>query len=600
MPNILTRLVSSHASQTPDREAYYSPEANGEWKPVTWRRMAEDVDAAANALAFLGVQPQTMTATFSANRPEGVTVDFAAYANRAVPVSIYSTSSLEQVVYILNDTSATVIFVGNEAQLAIARAARRMCPKLRCIVVIEPVKCRDTAVMTWERFMEIGRSATEEIKQEVAHRTETALTSDIATLVYTSGTTGEPKGAVLPHSCFNRVMEIHKERLSMLDESDTSVAFLPMSHIFEKAWTYFCLYMNMKVWINLDPKEITKTLRQARPTSMCSVPRFWEKVYAGVNEKIAGMGGVQRALVSRALKVGRKRNLDYVRTGRKVPWLLEKEYKFYDKRVFQVLKRVMGVERGKLFPTAGAAISPVIVEFLISCGIPIVVGYGLSETTATVSCYPQTDYQIGSVGVPLPGIDVRIGENNEIQVKSATVMRGYYNKPVATGEAFTADGWFRTGDAGRIDPATGAIFLTERLKDLFKTSNGKYVAPQAIESRLGEDPVIEQVAVIGDQRKFVTALIVPSFDVLREYAARQGIAGRTPEELVKSEEIHRMIEQRLEGLQQGLANHEKIKRFTLLPKEFTMENGELTNTLKVRRPVVAEHYKNEIEQMYKC
>lgn len=550
-------------------------------------------------MEILSVEPQQMVAVFSANRPECLTVDFAAYANRAVPVSIYSTSSLEQVTYILNDTAAGVIFVGNEEQYAIALEAKKQCPALRQIVTFDEIerKSGDKETLTFSRFMKLGQAASKACHAAVDARRESASPDDIATLIYTSGTTGEPKGAVLPHSCFDAAMAIHRERLTMLSDADTSVSFLPMSHIFEKAWTYFCLYMSMRVWINLDPRAIQDTLKEVRPSCMCSVPRFWEKVYTGVQEKIASMGWMQRAIVARALKVGRRRNIDYVRQGKKVPRLLEMQYGFFDRRVFSTLRRAVGIENGNLFPTAGAPLSPVITEFLISCGIPIVIGYGLSETTATVTCYPMKDYEIGSVGTTMPRVQVRIGEENEILVKGPTVMRGYYNKPEATAEAFTADGWFRTGDAGRID-STGALILTERIKDLFKTSNGKYIAPQAIESRLGEDKYIEQVAVIGDQRKYVTAIIIPAFEALKEYARKKHIQYRSVEDLVKNADIRLLIEERINSLQQGLAGFEKIKKFTLLPREFTMEAGELTNTLKIRRPVIASRYADEIEAMY--
>ena len=330
---------------------------------------------------------------------------------------------------------------------------------------------------------------------------------------------------------------------------------------------------------------------------MCSVPRFWEKVYTAVQEKIAGMKGIQKVMVQRALKVGAKRNLEYKRLGLEVPKLLEMEYRFYDKKIFAKVRHVIGMDNGRFFPTAGAPISGNIVEFLKAIGLNIVVGYGLSETTATVSFYPDVDYVIGSVGNPLPGVQVKIGENNEILVKGPTVMRGYHNRPEENAKVFTADGWFRTGDAGLFDHS-GSLVLTERIKDLFKTSNGKYIAPQAIESRLGEDRYIEQVAVIGDQRKYVTAIIIPAFGALKEYAQKKGITFDSIEDLVQNSEIRKFIAERIERMQKGLAGFEKIKRFTLLPREFSIETGELTNTLKIRRPVINSLYANEIEAMY--
>ena len=330
---------------------------------------------------------------------------------------------------------------------------------------------------------------------------------------------------------------------------------------------------------------------------MCSVPRFWEKVYTKVQDKISTTRGLTKIMFERALSTGAKRNLEYVRLGRRVPWLLEMRYKFYDRLVFSRLRKIIGIDNGRFFPTAGAPLSSAIVEFLHACGINIIIGYGLSETTATVACYPTVGWEIGTVGTVLDGVEVKIGDNNEILVKGPTVMKGYYGRPDTDNSVFTPDGWFRTGDAGCIDN-TGALVLTERIKDLFKTSNGKYIAPQAIESRLGEDRYIEQVAVIGDQRKYVTAFIVPAFEALKDYARRKGINFSSIDDLVNNEEIRAFIAERIEKLQRGLAAFEKIKKFTLLPREFTIEAGELTNTLKIRRPVINSAYADEIEAMY--
>ena len=383
----------------------------------------------------------------------------------------------------------------------------------------------------------------------------------------------------------------------MLSENDTSLCFLPLSHIFEKAWTFFCLHSGIIVNINPDPREIQLAIKEVRPTCMCSVPRFWEKVYTAIDDNLSKTKGLKKWIINRALKVGYRRNIKYARIGQRAPWWTEIQYKFFNKKVLQQLKQAIGVENGNIFPTAGAPLSAKITEFLHTCGINIVIGYGLSETTATVTCFPAVGFEIGTIGTVLPGVDVRIGDNNEIQVKAPTVMRGYHNKPEATAEAFTPDGWFRTGDAGFINK-DGSLVITERIKDLFKTSNGKYIAPQAIESRLGEDKYIEQVAVIGDQRKYVTAIIIPAFEKLKEYAQRKKIAYKNIEDLVKNADIIRMIETRIEQLQNDFAGFEKIKKFTLLPNAFTMESGELTNTLKIRRSIINSRYSREIEAMY--
>jgi len=599
MANILTTLVERQSKKYSGRPAIYSRDNSGNWNPCSWTEFAAMVDNAAGAMEILGLQENSRIAVFSANDPHILITDFAAFANRVVPVSIYATSSEQQVEYIVADSHSEFIFVGNQEQYHIARnvCARVAC--LRRIITYNEVNRDpdDDTTMSFDHFMRLGAAASEACRQEVARRTAAATPDDIATILYTSGTTGDPKGAVLPHSCFTAALDIHHKALTSVSDADTSMCFLPLSHIFEKAWTYFCLDSGIRVYVNANPRAIQDTIREVRPTCMCSVPRFWEKAYAAIQEKMSRMKPMSRWMCARALKVGRRRNIDYVRLGLPVPRWLEMQYNFFNKRVFSKVKRIMGIENGNLFPTAGAPLSAVITEFFRAMGVPITIGYGLSETTATVSFFPYVGYEIGTVGKVLPGLEVKIGADNEILVKGPTVMRGYHNKPQETAEAFTADGFFRTGDAGYFNN-DGALVLTERIKDLFKTSNGKYIAPQAIESRLGEDKYIEQVAVIGDNRKFVTAIIVPAIEAIKEYASRKKIQYRSLEDLLSNPRVKELISRRIDALQEGLASFEKIKKFTLLPKEFTMEAGELTNTLKIRRPVINRHYASQIEAMY--
>ena len=601
MANILTNLPASQCRVEPDRVALRFKDAGAEqWTDLTWREFSDRVDHAACAFETLGMRPADMFAVFAANCPEILISDFAAYRNRMVPVSIYSTSSPEQVAFIVNDAGCRMLMVGDQKQYDIARSVAPLCRTLERIVVFDAdvrIDSDDRTTMRFADLLALGASASELCRTEVRMRSAQATPDDLATLIYTSGTTGEPKGAMLPHSCFNACLDIHHDMLTMLSRRDTSLCFLPLSHIFEKAWTYFCLFMSIEVTINRNPKVIADTIKEVRPTCMCSVPRFWEKAYAAIQDKLSRATGFKKKMVLKALRVGASRNLRYARLGKKVPMLLELQYRFFDKKVFGPIRRAMGVDRGNIFPTAGAPLSANIVEFFHSIGVNIVIGYGLSETTATVSCFPPTGYEMGTVGTPIPRVEVRIGRDNEIQVKGPTVMTGYFNRPEETAEAFTADGWLCTGDAGYID-SEGALVLTERIKDLFKTSNGKYIAPQAIESRLGEDRYIEQVAVIGDRRKYVTAIIIPAFEALMEYARRHKIKFKTIDELLANSEIIKLFTERIERLQRGLAGFEKIKRFTLLPREFTIENGELTNTLKLRRPVINTHYAPQIEAMY--
>lgn len=600
MANKLVEMIDSQAAKYGAREAftYKDPETNY-WKPTSWHRFAEDVTLISYALQMLGVAENDKVAVFSNNCPQILISNFALFRNRAVPVPVYSTSSQEQVNYIVKDASIKLIFVGNQSQYAIARRVLKAGKQLKQIVSYDEnivLHIDDDTTMTFRQLLMNGYEATDEAIAEVKRRIDEATPEDLACLIYTSGTTGEPKGVMLTHHNFDAQLANHAACLPVSDE-DNSLCFLPLSHIFECAWAYFCLSEGIRIAINYNPKEIQMSIREVRPTLMCSVPRFWEKVYTAIKDKLSKMPPLQRKLVEYAIKTGEIRNLQYKRDGLKVPRFLEWKFNILDKYVLHSLRRAIGVENGNFFPVAGAPLSDTITRFLHSCGINIIVGYGLSETTATVSFFPFEHFEIGSIGKVLAALDVKIGENSEILVKGETVMSGYFNKPKENEKAFTPDGYFRTGDAGKFTPE-GSLVLTERLKDLFKTSNGKYIAPQALESILVEDKFIEQVAVIGDQRKYVTAIIIPAYDLLKEYAAKRKIVFKTIEDLVRNVDVYRMLEERIDKLQKNFASFEQIKKFTLLPHAFTMESGELTNSLKIRRDVINKIYKKEIEAMY--
>lgn len=601
MANKLIEMVNSQTLRYGDREVYrHKDSATNQWISTSWNEFQRDVEYASLAFETLGLKPQECVAIFSQNMPEIFVTDFAAYRNRAICVPIYATSSKDEVDYIVTDAQTHIICVGSQEHYDIARQVAKDNKTISQIITFDPeikLEKDDSTTIRWSDVIKLGQVASDACKKAVQKREDEAVPADIARLIYTSGTTGVPKGVILAHSNFDAAMSIHIDNLNMVSDKDVSLCFLPLSHIFELAWSYFCLTAGIRIVFNKNPKLIQETIAEVRPTIMCSVPRFWEKVYTALQEKIASMSFAQRMLVKRAIKIGKIRNLKYKRLGKKVPLLIEAQYQFFYKNVFSKIHRAIGIENGNIFPTAGAPLSRNITEFLHSCGIFIMIGYGLSETTATVTCFPMEKFEIGSVGFSLPGINYKIGRNNEILVKGETVMKGYYNKPEETAAAFTADGWFRTGDAGLISE-NGSLILTERIKDLFKTSNGKYIAPQALESRLGEDKYIEQVAVIGDQRKYVTAIIIPAYEALKEYASKHRIQYKNIEELVKNSEIVRMIGERINELQKNFASFEQIKKFTLLPKAFSMETGELTNTLKIRRSIINKLYSNEIEAMY--
>lgn len=603
MANKLVEMIPAQARRFGDREAYrFCWRKDGEWQSTSWKEFEAQINVAAKALASLGLIEKDAIAICSPNTPQILITELGAFANRLAAIPLYSSSSQEQYDFIVGNGGARVLFVGDSHQYPLAYNYWKKHPdNVSKIIVFKndelELEKDDTITMFWDDFIRLGMNASEEVAREVKRRTEAGLPEDMATLIYTSGTTGEPKGVAITHSNYDAAIEAHLKLLKQVSENDLSMAFLPMSHILEKAWCFFCLTKGIAIAVNYDPRIIQDTIHDVHPNIMCCVPRFWEKVYAGVKEKIAAMSKVQRMMVGRALKVGKKRNLDYLRRGKKAPWAVEKEYQFWNRQIFQKLKHAIGIPNPNMFPTAGAPISDRIVEFMRSVGIDVLVGYGLSETTATVSFYPDVDYQIGTVGVPLPGLKVKIDDNGEILVKGATVTPGYYKNPKANEEAFTADGYFRTGDAGYFNEH-GALVLTERVKDLFKTSNGKYIAPQMLESRLAENKYIDEAAVIGDQRKFVTALIVPNLSQLRKWAAGKGIDYSNTEEFVSRPEVVKFVMEQVNSVQEGVAEYEKIKRITLLPHHFSIMHGEVTNTMKVRRPIVAKRYAREIEKMY--
>lgn len=568
------------------------------WKSISWKKFSENVMKTAWAMAEIGVEEGDKIAVYSQNMPSYLFTDFASYANRGVSVPIYATSSPAQVEYIVNDANVKLLFAGEQFQYNNAFKVQQNSSVLKRIIVFDKnVKFHpeDKTSLYFEDFMASGENSNAEVIVRV--RMKSRQDDDIACIIYTSGTTGEPKGVVIPHSCFLQIFKIHDIRLTMTSDKDVSMNFLPLAHIFERAWTSYALHKGMTIAINQDAKEIQKSIKQVRPTIMCSVPRFWEKVYAGVNEKISESTGIMKWLYTHSIRTGKRYNLDYKNKGIRPPLGTRVKFFLYNNTVFRVLKMVVGIEKGNVFPCAGAPLSDTIIEFLQSVNIPIIVGYGLTETSATVSFYPEKGFIIGSIGTVMPEVDVKIDPtNNEILVKGKTVMREYYNKPEETAKVFTEDGYFRTGDAGRLED--GVLYMTERIKDLFKTANGKYIAPQAIETKVGEDKFIDMIAVIADERKFVSALIVPDYKALEEYAISQNIKYDNVEDLFSNVDVLRMLDGRIELLQATFAPYEKIKKYRLLAEPFTMEGGELTNTLKVKRKFVAEKYKETIDKMY--
>lgn len=594
----LSTLICRQAKKYGDRIALkYRNYETESWIPVSWNQFAAKVKNVSNALIALGTEVQENVGIFSQNMPECLYTDFGAFGSRVVTIPLYATSSEAQVHYILEDAGIRFLFVGEQYQYDVAYRVQNLCKSLKQIIIFDPKVKRSAAdknSIYFSDFLKLGEDG--KYQEEVDKRTSESGNGDLANILYTSGTTGESKGVMLHHSCYEAAFAAHDQRLKTLTEADVVMNFLPFTHIFERAWSYYCINKGCTLCVNLRPQDIQKTIKEIRPAAMCSVPRFWEKVYAGVQAKINETTGLKRGLMLDALKVGKEHNITYLMNGKTPPPLLHMKYKFYEKTIYSLLKKTLGIENGNFFPTAGAAIPLAVEEFVHSVGINMIAGYGLTETTATVSCCWLDSFRIGSVGRVMPGLEIKIGENNEILLRGETVTKGYYKKEAMTRQVLTEDGWFHTGDAGYLKD--GFLYLTERIKDLFKTSNGKYIAPQAIETKLVVDRYIDQISIIADQRKFVSALIVPEYEQVKKYAEAHHIAYTDMKDLLQKQEIIDLFRLRIDTLQQEFAHYEQVKRFTLLPEPFSMERGELTNTLKIKRPVLMKNYAAEIEKMY--
>ena len=594
----LSRLIHDQAAKYGDREVLIYKDFGGtEWKSYSWNQFSETVKKVSNAMLNIGIRLQENVGVFSQNSVQYLFCDFGAWGIRAVTIPFYATSSEQQIQFMLADAKIRFLFVGEQEQYDKARRIFPTCNTLERIIVFDPavhVDEGDPVAMHFDDFLRLGEGLPRQ--SEVERIQSEATFDDVANILYTSGTTGDSKGVVLTMSQYHAAFEANAKCVPV-GEDDRVMNFLPFTHIFEKGWKILCLTMGAKLIVNTHPLEVQQSMRETHPTCMSSVPRFWEKVYMGVMEKIESSGVAQRKLFRHALSVGRKHNIEYLSKGKRPPLALHLEYELLNKTVFSLVRHELGLENAHFFPTAGATVNPKVEEFVHAIGINMIVGYGLTESLATVSCnHLGEPFTVGGVGIPIEGIDIKISEEGEILLKGPTITRGYYNRDDLTRQAFTEDGYFKTGDSGYLKG--GELFLKERIKDLYKTSNGKYIAPQMIESKLLVDKYIDQIAIIADQRKFVSALIIPVYPLLEEYAREHKIPFENREQLCADKQVNEMMKERIDTLQQQLAHYEQIKRFTLLPHHFSMERGELTNTLKIKRRVLNENYKKEIDTMY--
>ena len=587
-------LFRENIQKYPKKEALMR-KIDAHWQPISWEKLGTITTQLSKALLQQGVAPQQTVGILSQNTPQWTLTDLACLQIRAVTVPIYTSNTAEQALYVMNHAEIKFLFVGDEKQYLKALEVADQCPSLQKIILFDdhiPLKEQKYSIH-WTDFLALGNNNA--LDEELQQRIDSRDLSDLFTVIYTSGTTGEPKGVMLTYENLAYQMLGHSQRLEV-DDTDSSLSFLPLTHVYERAWTFFCLHKAIVVYYLEDTNLVREALAEVRPTLMCAVPRFYEKIFATVHDKADAASFGKRMLFKLAVKTGR-RVLTLKEQNRKPSFLLKKAYNFFDKMVYTKLKAVLG-GRIKFMPCGGANLEPSIGRFFQSIGINVKLGYGMTETTATVSCWGDDHFNLQSVGSIMPNVQVRIGEDNEILVKGGMVMKGYYKNPEETAKAFTPDGFLRTGDAGKIDENNN-LFITERIKELMKTSNGKYIAPQLIEGKVGKYNLIEQIAVIADGKKFVSALIVPNYEMLTQAFKDLNIKYKNTAELIKHSQVIEYIGKQLQKFQSDLPDYEQIKKFTLLPTAFSIERNEITPTLKLRRKVIYANYSREIEAMYR-
>ncbi|CNB86257.1 putative AMP-binding family protein [Yersinia frederiksenii] len=589
----LVRRLRQQIDQRTDHIAFREWSPEGE-KQLNWRQVDTHVTRISAALLALGAAIQERIGIFANNSMAWSLADLAILQLRGVSVPLYATNTVAQAAYVINDADVRILFVGGQTQFNIAITLKTLCPQLTQIIVLDPAV--DLCGCEYAQHLADFEQQPDEVQQHLlTARIESCDLNDLFTLIYTSGTTGEPKGVMLDYRNMAAQLYLHDQRLTLTTE-DVSLSFLPLSHVFERAWSFYVMHTGAQNVYISNTDWVRAAMQATKPTVMCAVPRFYEKVFSAIHDKVALAKWHRRLLFRWAIGCG-ERQFQSLQNGQTLSPLSRQMYKLADRLVLSKLRGILG-GKVRFLPAAGARLDDNIILFFQSIGINIKYGYGMTETCATVSCWEEKDFCFGSIGKPLPGIEVRLGAENEIQVRGPIVMRGYFNKPQETAESFTEDGWLKTGDAGALD-AQGNLFITERLKDLMKTSGGKYIAPQMIEGTLGQDRFIEQIAIIADTRKFVSALIVPCFESLEEYARSINLKYHDRLELLRHSHIVALFEQRLKDMQKELAKFEQVKRFTLLPQAFTMETGELTPTMKLRRKIILQRYQNEIDSMYR-
>ncbi len=576
----------------------------GAWREISWRALGDEVRELALGLIALGRQRGDAVALLSQSRAEWVRADFAIFSAGGITIPIYPSYPAEGVAYIVNDSGARTLFVEDRGQLAKVFEAAREMPGLESIVLIHgeaPApgapsgpRAKPLRVLDWAGLRALGRSQRAALEAAFAERLSAVSPEDVATIVYTSGTTGHPKGVVQTHANHLAALRAAAE-VTEVREGEVHLLFLPLAHSLARFESFIGVYQGLTTAFAESLEKLSDNLKEVRPHFIVSVPRVFEKVYAKVLSGVEGGPPLKKKIFYWALGVGRQVS-ERTRSGRPLPLALSAQHAVAHRLVFGKLHAALGGRLRFCF-SGGAPLAREIAEFFHAVGVLILEGYGLTETCPILTANRVRRYKFGTVGLAFPGVELQIAEDGEILARGANIARGYYRRAEETAEVFKPDGWFHTGDIGELD-AEGFLRITDRKKDLIKTAGGSYVAPQHIENLLKGDPFVSQAVVYGDRRPYPVALITLNPEELSKFARNAGLGDKPLAELARNPAVIERIRQTVDQVNEGLASYARLKRFAVLPADFSQEGGELTPTLKVKRKAVSANYADLIESLY--
>jgi len=592
-PQTLGELFLKAAKKYPiDNALNYKKD--GAWHAISSAEMIARIENIAAGLYSLGVSRGDRAGILAANSPEWTLSDAACQLTGIIDVPIYTTLSSSSICYILRDSGAKILFIENKEAWESIREILPECPALEKLIFYDPAGVADDTGISLAELEEAGSKLKIQNRELIDELSKNISPDDTATLIYTSGTTGEPKGVMLSHmNLLSNVIDAGAKY--DFSGHDRPLSVLPLSHVFERTGMYLYIHNGMMVHYAQSIEKVPENLQEVRPTLFVGVPRIFEKVYAKAKLQAAKSSRLKERIFDWAIEIAKKQAL-LTTAGRPVPRMLAIKHSIADHLVYKKFRAFFGGDLRHCV-SGGAALSDEIALIFTGAGVSIMQGYGLTETSPVISSNNIIDWRLGTVGKPIPNVEVRIAADGEIEVRGPNVFAGYWERPEASADAFTADGWFRTGDIGALD-ADGYLRITDRKKELFKTSGGKYIAPAPIEQMIKSSRFVSQVVLIGSERNFASALIVPDFDQLESYAHLKGLNIKSPAEFCADQKIHDLFERQVAETTKGLAQFESVKKIALLENEFTVEGGELTPTLKIKRRVIDEKYKDVIDGIY--